>query len=142
MAAGGRIELLANPTRRLRGCGMALLWISGFDVKRGEEEAFQAWLAENEEELRRTAPAGIEYLGTYLVLVGTEKGTGEYRELYRLQSWAAFDALKEAQRDPNNAWGRLSREASTQFVDTRLDANNSALLLDELRDFPLWDLPG
>ena len=84
-------------------------------------------------------PDGVEYLGTYLVAFSSEKGTGEYRTLWRLQSYASLDVLEEATRDPDSEWGRVQREV-TQFVDLPIGAELSSLTLRPLIAAVLWDV--
>ena len=48
--------------------------------------------------------------------MSSEKKAGEYRVLFRLDSFATFDALQEAARDEKSEWGRLNREV-TEFLD-------------------------
>ena len=68
---------------------MSLISEQGFNIKRGHEEAFQKWTADNDDALKKNTPPGAEYLGTYVVHV-SEKHAGEYRVLFRLESFATF----------------------------------------------------
>ena len=87
--------------------GMSLILEQGFSIKRGKEEAFQHWLSETDELTKKSAPEGVEYLGTYVVWFGSDRTGGEYRSLWRLDSFAAFDRMEEAARDAENDWGRI-----------------------------------
>ena len=57
----------------------------GFSVRVGRDEAFQRWLAANEERMARSYPEGTEYLGTDITVFTSEKAAGEYRVLERLK---------------------------------------------------------
>ena len=61
----------------------------GFDVIKGRAKEFQQWLAKNEQKLTQSAPEGWEYLGTYAVVISTEKEAGDYRQLWRHHSYGA-----------------------------------------------------
>jgi hypothetical protein len=58
---------------------VALIVEQGFNVKRGQEEAFQKWTEEADRLTKEASPPGVEYLGTYLVQFSSEKKAGEYR---------------------------------------------------------------
>lgn len=91
---------------------MPLIEEFGFTVAEGQEEAFQDWLRENEDALRRAHPQGVRYLGTYGVVFSSEKGAGTYRTLLELDNYAAIDTLSEAIKDGSSEFGRLVREHS------------------------------
>jgi hypothetical protein len=57
----------------------------------------------------------------------------------RLYSYASFDVLEEATRDPDSEWGRVQREV-TQFLDLPIGAESSALILRPLIGAVLWDI--
>jgi hypothetical protein len=118
---------------------MAMIQEVGYSIKRGKEEAYQKWIEENDELIRKGVPDGVEYLGTYLVAFSTEKRTGEYRTLWRLQSYASFDVLEEATRDPNSEWGRVQREV-TKFLDAPIGGEFSSVILRPLIGAVLWDI--
>lgn len=118
---------------------MSMIFEQGFNIKRGQEEAFQKWVADNDELTKKAAPAGIEYLGTYILSMSSEKHSGEYRTLWRLESFAAFDAFEEAAREPESDWGRLSRESS-EFIDLPIGFEGSFSVLRPLVGAVLWDV--
>jgi hypothetical protein len=118
---------------------MALIFEQGFNIKRGQEEAFQKWTEETDELTKKSSPPGVEYLGTYVVWLGSEKEAGEYRVLWRFDSFAAFEAMESAARDPDSDWGRLSRE-STEFMDLPIGAQGSFALLRPLVGAVMWDV--
>jgi len=82
----------------------------GGTVKPGQEEAFQRWLVQNEEALAKAHPEGSEYLGTYAVIYGSDKDSGQWRTLIRRDSYAALDRAAAAGKDPNSELNRLTRE--------------------------------
>lgn len=118
---------------------MSLMMEQGFNVKRGQEEAFQQWVTDTDELTKKATPAGVEYLGTYIVQMTSEKEAGEYRTLWRLDSMAALDAMQEAARDAESDWGRLSRE-STQFIDLPIGFSGSFSIYRPLVGALLWDV--
>lgn len=118
---------------------MSLISEQGFNIKRGQEEAFQKWATENDAGLKKSVPPGVEYLGTYVVVMSSEKHAGEYRVLFRLDSFAAFDALQEAVRDEQSEWGRLNREV-TKFFDVPIGAEFSSSVYRPLIEAVIWDV--
>lgn len=118
---------------------MSLFYESGFNVKRGQEVAFQEWTEKNDSALKASVPTGVEYLGTYLVTMSSEKDLGEYRVLWRLASYAAFDAFDEAARDEKSEWGRLSREV-TEFMDLPIGAQGTFSVYRPLIGAPMWEI--
>ena len=118
---------------------MSLLFEQGFNVKRGHEEAFQNWTEDNDAALKKGVPPGVEYLGTYVVAMSSEKHAGEYRLLLRLESFAAFDASHEAVRDEKSEWGRLNREA-TAFLDLPIGGEFSYSVYRPLLEAVVWDV--
>ena len=118
---------------------MALISEQGFNIKRGKEEAFQKWTTDNDAALKKSCPQGVEYLGTYIVAMSTEKQAGEYRVLWRLDSFATFDTMQEAARDEKSAWGRLNREA-TKFMDIPIGGEFSFSVYRPLIDAVMWDV--
>ena len=55
-------------------------------------------------------PAGIEYIGSYVVAIGNGYEGGSWRDLFRLDSYGALDRMAAASKDPNSDFGRLARE--------------------------------
>src|SRR2546425_5644973 len=82
----------------------------GGSVKTGQEVALQQWLIENEEALAKAYPDGSEYLGTYVVVYGSEKDAGQWRTLVRRDSYAALDRAAAVGKDPNSDLNRLTRD--------------------------------
>jgi hypothetical protein len=110
----------------------------GYSVKVGQDEAHQRWVTENDAALRAAMPAGSKYIGTFAVIISSEKQAGWYKTLIELDSYGAMDASAAASKDPNNEFGRLLRESS-QFFDTDLAAPWSNTLLKDVLDATIWD---
>jgi hypothetical protein len=110
----------------------------GYTVKVGQDEAHQRWYEENDAALRAAMPAGSKYIGTFAVVISSEKQAGFYKTLIELDSYGAMDASAAANKDPNNEFGRLLRESS-QFVDLSLAAPWSNALLKDVLDATIWD---
>jgi hypothetical protein len=110
----------------------------GYTVKVGQDEAHQRWLTENDAAMKAASPAGSTYMGTFAVVVSSEKQAGFYRQLIGLDSYAALDTIAAAAKDPNSDFGRLARDWS-QFLDTDLAAPWSNTLLKDVLDATIWD---
>lgn len=118
---------------------MSLISEQGFNIKRGHEEAFQKWTADNDDALKKNTPPGVEYLGTYVVAMSSEKHAGEYRVLFRLESFATFDVMHESVRDEKSEWGRLNREV-TEFMDLPIGGEFSSSVYRPLIGAAMWDV--
>jgi len=113
----------------------------GYEIKFGMEEEYQEWLVAHRDELRRSMPAGIEYIGSYVVAMGNGYEGGSWRDLLRLDSYGALDRLAAASKDPNTEMGRLFRE-STRFVDvTRHPERWTQVLLKNVVDATVINSP-
>lgn len=113
----------------------------GYTVKVGQDEAHQRWLTKNDAALRASMPAGNKYLGTFAVVISTEKQAGSYRMLVELESYGAMDTAAAAAKDAKSKFGRLVRESS-QFSDTDLAAPWSNTLLKDVLDATIFDPEG
>jgi len=118
---------------------MSLIWEQGFNIKRGKEEAYQKWMTENDAAYKEAAPPGVEYLGTYIVVMSSERQAGEYRTLLRIESFASVDTMFELARDEKSVWGRLSRE-ETKFWDLPVGAEFSFGIYRPLIEAVIWDI--
>ena len=110
----------------------------GYTVKIGQEQAHQKWVTENDERLRKAAPPGSKYLGTFIAVLSSEKQAGGYRFLMELDSYAALDAGAAAMKDPNSEWTKLLFESS-KFLDTDWNMPWSNELLKNVVDATIWD---
>jgi hypothetical protein len=111
---------------------------SGFTVKIGEEEAHQQWLEQNEAALAASAPEGVRYLGTFVMVFSSEKQSGFYKTYLELDSYAAMDRLAATTKDPSSEFGRLLRESS-RFGDYDLAAPWSNGLYKAVVDATIFD---
>ncbi len=110
----------------------------GYTVKVGQEEAHQRWLVENHQRLVKSMPEGTRYLGTFAVVLSSEKDAGSYRFLIEFDSYAQMDKLAALQKDPASEYGKLLRESS-RFGDYDLAAPWSNTLLKDILDVSLFD---
>ena len=55
---------------------MDFIMEEGYQVKPGMQEEYQQWAIANQDALRRALPEGIEYIGTYVAVYGSDY-TGE-----------------------------------------------------------------
>jgi hypothetical protein len=88
----------------------------GYQIKPGMQAEYQQWIVANQEALRRAQPEGVEYIGTYVAVYGNEYVGGTFRDLYRIDSYAALDRIAAEGRRDGSEMMRLSRE-STRFLD-------------------------
>ncbi len=119
---------------------MRFIQETGFSVRAGREEAFQRWLAANEQRIAAAYPPGMSYVGTFVTAFSSEKGAGQYRVLEGLDSYAALDTLSAAQRDPDNPYAKVWREAVSEFMDPDPGAAWSQVLLKSVVDAAIWDV--
>jgi hypothetical protein len=108
----------------------------GFDVKQGQAQDFQRWLSENESKIPASCPEGVEYIGTYVVVQTSEKHAGGYRQLFRLESYGAQDAMAAAMKE-GGAFASLFEE-SARFIDQDRDADWSSGLYKAVTDASIW----
>ena len=108
----------------------------GFDVKKGQAQDFQRWLSENESKLAAACPKGIEYIGTYAVVQTSEKHTGGFRSLLRMESYGSQDTLAAAMKE-GGAYADLFMEM-TKFIDQDRGADWSSNLYKAVTDASIW----
>jgi len=120
---------------------MRLMQEFGYSVKIGREEAHQKWFTENEAKLAAAHPPGTKYLGTFMVVVSSEKRAGFYKTFVEMDSYAALDTLAAAAKDGKSKFGRLIRESS-EFGDYDWSAPWSNGLLKAVVDATVFDPPG
>ncbi len=110
----------------------------GYSVKLGQEEAHQKWLEENEAAFAASVPEGVKYLGTFVMVLSSEKQSGFYKTYMELDSYAAQDRLAAANKDASSDFGRLNREWSA-FGDYDYNAPWSAGLYKAVVDASIFD---
>lgn len=108
----------------------------GFDVKEGKSQELQKWLTDNEEKLALECPEGCQYEGTYAAVHTSEKHSGGFRTVFRMNSYAGQDAFSQAMKD-GGAFARMMDEL-TGFMDQSNSANWSELLLRRVTDTAIW----
>lgn len=93
---------------------MALIYEWGFFIKPEALVELQDWLAQNEENLARAAPEGLEYLGTYRPVWAPEQRC----DLYQVWRWRRANEfnLRAAAGADKGAFARLASEFLA-FVD-------------------------
>jgi hypothetical protein len=102
--------------RDRRSVGMDFITEDGYQVKPGMQEEYQQWVIANQDALRRALPEGIEYIGTYVAVFGSDYTGGTFRDLFRIDSYGALDRMAAEGRRPGSELARLQREGS-RFVD-------------------------
>lgn len=108
----------------------------GFDVKKGRAQDFQRWLSENDSKVAAACPSGVEYVGTYAVIYSSEKHSGGYRQLFRMESYGSQDTLAAAMKE-GGAFANLIEEM-TEFFDQDREADWSNGLYKAVADTSLW----
>lgn len=115
---------------------MDFLNICGFSVLPGKNLAFQEWVRANSAALAEAQPDGIEFVGIYATMFTSEKHSGEYKIIFRLDSYGAMDRFTTAMNeDPRLA--RLMDELG-RFFDVRLGVDHSDELLKSVADITIW----
>jgi len=109
----------------------------GFDVIRGKTHEFQEWLGEHEKELAHEAPEGWEYVGTFAAVVSSEKGAGDFRQVWRHHTYAAMDTWAATMRE-GGRFAELVDEMSTRFIDQDREANWSQSIYKSVVDAAFW----
>ena len=109
----------------------------GFDAVRGKVGEFQQWLADHEPLLAESAPEGEEYLGTYAVVLSTEKEAGQFRQLWRHHSYGAQDAYAAAMKG-DGKFATLNDEMAARFMDQEKGAHSSQSVLKTVVDTSFW----
>jgi hypothetical protein len=88
----------------------------GYQVKPSMQEEYQQWVIDNQAALRRALPQGVEYIGTYVAVFGSDYTGGSWRDLFRIDSYGALDRMAAEAKRPDSELARLQRESS-RFID-------------------------
>lgn len=115
---------------------MDFLNIGGFNVPPGKNLEFQEWVRANSSALAKALPEGIELLGIYASMFSSEKNSGDFKAVWRLDSYGAMDRFAAAMGE-NPELARLMDEMG-KFFDIRLGAGNSSELLKSVADITIW----
>jgi hypothetical protein len=108
----------------------------GFDVKQGKSRELQQWLSGNEEKLAAEAPQGWEYVGTYAAVQSSEKEAGDFRQLWKMDSYGAQDRFAEAMKE-GGTFARLFDEM-TELLDQDRHARFSTTVMRSVTDVAIW----
>lgn len=115
---------------------MDFLVINGFNVPPGKNREFQKWVRENSETFAKNMPEGWEFVGVYSSMFGSEKHSGNYKSVWRLDSYGAMDRFAAAAGE-DTEFARLLDEFGA-FSDERLGADSSSELLKSVADITIW----
>jgi hypothetical protein len=115
---------------------MDFLVINGFDIPSGKSRKFQEWIRANSDALAKNVPEGVEYVGTYSSMFTSEKHSGSYKTVWRLDSYGAMDNFAAAARE-DSEFARLLDEYGS-FGDVRIGADFSGELLKSVADITIW----
>jgi hypothetical protein len=112
---------------------------AGFDIKKDKEAEFQPWLAENEAKLAAACPEGVQYMGTYANIFGSDDRVGAYRTVWGMNSYAAMDAFSSAIKE-----GGTFAELMDALGHFTLDRQDGGVLSGELSrrvtDAAIWGI--
>lgn len=112
----------------------------GYHVKPGMQEEYQAWIIANQDALRRALPEGIEYIGTYVAVYANDYLGGTFRDLFRMDSYAALDRLAAEGRRPGSELARLNGEVGRFFDLTRSSDHWTHNLYKNIVDTTIVDI--
>ena len=115
---------------------MDFLNIGCFSVPPGKGQEFQDWVRANSAALAEAAPEGIELVGIYASMFSSEKHSGHFKVIWRLDSYGAMDRFSAAIGE-NPELARLMDEMG-KFADVRLGADYSNELLKSVADITIW----
>lgn len=117
---------------------MQFIHEQGFDVREGEEHAYQRWLADNEAAIAAACPNGVEYLGTFYAIYSEMRTAGTYRMMWRYDSYGAQDRMA-AEMGGDTDLARLIH-GGIAFVDMDNHRNGSNQLLKRVTDATILSL--
>jgi hypothetical protein len=114
---------------------MDFLNVGGFTVKAGKNIEFQEWVRANSSALAKVFPKGTELVGIYANVFSSEKHSGAYKLVIRMDSYGAMDRLAAAGKE-NPEFMRLASEFAS-FSDVRLGADFSSEILKSVADITI-----
>ncbi len=114
---------------------MNFLYIVGFDVPPQKEREFQKWVQANSQAFHEALPEGLALLGIYSDIFSSEKESGRYKLMVRMDSYGAIDRLA-ASNNPKLA--QLLKELG-DFNDVRIGAHSSSSLMKTVADIVIWE---
>jgi len=114
---------------------MDFLNVWGFCVPPGKNLELQAWVRANSAAIAQAMPEGIGLIGIYATMFSSEKHSGDYKVVWRLDSYGAMDRFTAAMGE-NTELARLMDELGN-FCDVRLGADYSDELLKSVADITI-----
>ena len=115
---------------------MDFLNVSGFGVLPGKNREFQAWVRANSAALTEAMPEGMELVGIYATIFTADKHGGDYKAVWRFDSYGAMDRFTAAMGDDPEL-ARLMEELGS-FYDMRLGVGYGDELLKSVADVTIW----
>lgn len=114
---------------------MALIYEWGFYLEPGAGEDLRTWLSRHEEELARSAPESLEYLGTYVPLWTHDAPC----DCYQLWRWRRKGEMVDLRTVAGSDQGRFAELVSEflGFVDDTRSDEESFRLHRSVTDAPL-----
>ncbi len=109
---------------------------NGADVKDGKAKEFQQWLQEHEDEIREATPDGVEYIGTFWTIFGSDVAGGSCRVLWGADEYAGLDVWVGAME----AGGRFAELIAqhADFMDQRNEAASSNAIRKSVTAATVW----
>jgi hypothetical protein len=105
--------------------GLAMLYMTSFNVKEGRVGEMQAWIKKNEDVFKKSAPRGWTYRGTYGYVLGFGRFAGA--QMWECNRYGDFDSWRE-HNDP--AWTRTVED----FQEFLTEDVGESILLREIGD--------
>ncbi|HWM53552.1 MAG TPA: hypothetical protein VNP71_10370 [Thermoplasmata archaeon] len=102
-----------------------MLYMTSFNTKEGRAREFQEWVKKNEDVIKKSAPRGWTYRGTYGYVLGFGRFGGA--QLWECSKYGDFDTWREHD-DP--AWNRIGE----QFQEFLTEDPGESILLREIGD--------
>jgi len=111
--------------RGLPTVGDRMLYMQSFNVKEDKMLDFQMWTKKNEDAIRKSAPKGWTYKGTYAYVLGF----GRYHAavMWECAKYGDFDTWRE---NKDATWMRLYGEMQSLTMDDK----GESVLLREIGD--------
>jgi len=102
-----------------------MLYMQSYNIKEGKMTDFQMWTKKNEDAIRKSAPKGWSYRGTYAYVLGFGRFTAA--TLWECSKYADFDAWREHK---DATWMRLWSD----MQDLGTSEVGESILLREIGD--------
>lgn len=119
---------------------MRIVDSQGFVVRGDKAVEFQRWFRKNQDRIAKAYPKGTSFDGCYVAIYGNEREAGDTYWNVVAESYAALDGLAATLGDPSTELAKIYDEMS-RFLDTRVGAGSSRMLLKSVADAAIWDVP-